>query len=226
MEKTMPRQILCLLTLLCASCADIRNTADATSTVRLGAEALSAISIERSMTLGIDRLPVCLDVMITLPPDNTQVALQRTGNGCALSVSQPGLLIFDQQEIANARRASGPFDVNAVRRGSVSFEDVELWTDQGAPLDLARYVDAISVKIDDDIVLDRVAPSALLQPNGQPLSRPLPAALLDKLKRSVKNGQEATANVSLILILHGDTLSDLKVVLQPQLEINVLDAAF
>lgn len=228
----MQRHTLGLLAMLCASCADIRDTADATTTVRLGADALSPVEIERTMTLGVDRLPLCLDVMLTLPEDNTTVGLRHTGNSCALTVSQPGLLIFDHNEIANARRASGPFDVNAVRRGSVIFQDVELWTDQGAALDLNRYVDAISVQIDGDVVLDRVAPNALIQPDGQPLTRPLPAALLDKLKSAVKSGREATADVSLILILHGETLSDLpgglklRVVLQPQLEVNVIDAAF
>lgn len=226
----MQRMTLCLITALCVSCADLRETADATSSVRLGAEALSPIEIERSMTLGIDSLPICLDVMLTLPGENTTVRLNKTNNSCALTLSQPGLTILNQQEIENARRKSGSFDLDALRRGSVTVEQVELWTDQGAPLDLSRYVDAVSVSIDNEAVFDRIAPSALLEDDGEPIKRPLPANLLNKLKSNVKANVPATADVSLTLILAGDTLSGLpgglklRVVLQPELEVNVVDA--
>jgi hypothetical protein len=228
----MRRMSLCLIAALCVSCADLRETADATTSVRLGAEALSPIDIERSMTLGVDSLPICLDVMVTLPPDNTIVRLNKTNNSCALTVSQPGMTILNQQEVQKARQRSGNFDIDAVRRGSVTLEQVELWTDEGAPLDLGRYVDAVSVSIDNESLLDRVPPASLLEDDGDPITRPLPANLLNKLKTNVKANQPATADVSLTLILHGETLSGLpgglklRVVMQPQLEVNVVDAAF
>jgi hypothetical protein len=228
----MQRTTLCLFATLCLSCADLRETADATSSVRLGEGTLSPIEIERTMTLGVDTLPICLDVMITLPPDNTTVRLIRSENSCALSVSQPDLVLLDEQAIQNARKKSGNFDVDAVRRGSVSLEHVELWTDQGAPLDLSRYVDAVSIQIDTETVLERVTPAALLDDDGQPLKRPLPANLLNKLKSAVKSNQVASGDVILTLILHGETLSDLpgglklRVVMQPELDVNVVDAAF
>ena len=229
---TMRRMTLCLLATLCASCADLRETADAVSSVRLDAQYLSPIEIERSMTLGVDSLPICLDVSLTLPEDNTIVSLKKTNNSCALTVRQPDMTILNQQEIQNARQRIGSFDVDGLRRGSVTLEQVELWTDQGAPLDLGRYVDAVSVSIDNESLLDRVAPAALLDGKGDPIKRPLPANLLNKLKANVKANQPATADVSLTLILHGETLSGLpgglklRVVLQPELDVNVVDAAF
>jgi len=225
----MLRPTLCLSLLLCASCADLRETADATTTIRLDDE-LSPVEIERTVVLGVDSLPLCLDVSLMLPGQTTTVALKRTSDTCAFTVTQPDLLILNQQEVENARRQSGNFDIDAIRRGSVSLLQLELWTDQGAVLDLSRYVDAVSVQIDNDVVLDRVTPEALM--SAEPVSRPLPANLLNKLKTAVKSNQEAKAKVSLILILAGETLSDLpaglklRVVLQPQLEVNVIDAAF
>lgn len=222
----------CLLATLSLGCDDIRQTADAATTVRIGADQLSSVAIERTVSLPVDSLPICLNVMLTLPPDNTTVRLIKNDSGCALSVDQPDVVLLDQQEIQNARQRTKGFDIDAVRRGSFSLEQVELWTDQGAPLDLARYVDAVSVQLDNQALLDRIAPPMLNGSDGQPLTKPIPATLLDKLKSAVKSNQEAKAEVTLTLILHGETLSDLpaglklRVVLQPELEVNVVDAAF
>jgi hypothetical protein len=63
------------------------------------------------------------------------------------------------------------------------------------------------------------------------LARELPAPLLDKLKTSLRADQAATADVVVSLWLRRDGLSDLPdtldmhLVMQPKLQVNIVDAA-
>jgi len=218
----------CLLLLAAVGCADVSDAASDLTTITVGADALSAVQIERSMALGPERLPACLELSITLPSSNVTVAMQPTAAGCSLTLSQPDLVLFDEQEIARARDEIGSFDVDGVRSGSVTVEKLELWGADGVPLSLAQYVEALSVQVDGQVLLDRTAPAALEAEEG--LTRRLPDPLIEKLKASVKNNQAATAEVSVTLWLSGQTLTNLPgslkllLVLQPQLEVNVIKA--
>jgi len=227
----MKRACLVILTLLtngAMGCNDVSDAAADLTTITVGADALNAIEVERTLTLGPERLPACLNLAITLPASNTTVAMQTTNGSCTLSVGQPGLVLFDEQDIEHAREQVGSFDVDGIRSASVVLENLELSDEDGAPLALAQYVDAITVQVDGQVLLDQVQP-AVLEGDAE-LSRQLPDSIVEKLKGSVKTNQVATADVSLTLWLHGPTLTNLPgklkmlLVLQPKLEVNLLKA--
>jgi hypothetical protein len=226
----MNRVCLVVVAACAAACSAVSKKADELVTVSVGADSLSAVQIERSMVLGPAKLPACLDLSITLPSSNTTVAMQNTDAGCTLSLQQPGLTLFDQQEIENARDQVGPFDVDGVRSGKVSLEKLELWGPDGAPLSLSQYVSAISVQIDRQVLLDKSPTSSLLLQGDAKLTSQVPDSVIDKLKSAVKSGQPATADVSITLWLQAQTLTDLpgalklNLVLQPELEVNLVDA--
>jgi hypothetical protein len=213
---------------LCASCSGVSNAVDEFATVEVGTGALSPVMVERSFALGPDNIPLCLDVALTLPNSTTTVGLKNTAMGCAITISQPDLVLFDADEVQRARKQTGPFDVDGVRSGSVTVQDLQLSTADGMALAFDQYVDAVSVQIDDDMLLDRTAPSEILGQSG--LERELPDSVLDKLKNSVKNNQVAQASVVLTLWLHGQSISNLPdslkmlLVLQPALKVNVIGA--
>jgi hypothetical protein len=223
---------VCLLVLAAGSvsCANVSDAVDQWTTVGLGADEISPVQIDRSLTLGPDELPACLDFSATIAASNTSVALANSPEGCSLTVGQPDLVLMDEQAVAAARKKIQHFDVDGVRTGSVVIQKVELSTADGGALALADYVDAITVQVDGNVLLDRVAPADLQ--NGAMLTRQLPGSVIDKLKDSLKSNQAATADVVLTLWLHGQRLVDLPpslhmlVVLQPQLQVNVVDAAF
>lgn len=226
----MKRACLLCLAALSFSCDSISKAADDIATIELGADSLSAVQLERSVTLGAGQLPVCLDVSLTLPSSNTSVTLMNSAGGCSLMVQVPDLTLLDKEAIQKARKESGPFDVDGVRGGSIEVQQVQLTTAEGAGLDLASYVDALSVQVDGEVLLDRITPAALL---GEPdLTRDLPDSVIDKLKSALKTDQVATADVVLTLWLSGSRLPELPdtlkmlLVLQPHLEVNVVDAAF
>jgi hypothetical protein len=224
----MNRACLSILAAMSFSCGGVSNAVDELATVEVGTDALPVVQFERSVTLGVDRLPGCLDFSVTLPSSTTMVALANTADGCALTVAQPDLVLIDEQAIERAREQSGPFDVSGIRSGSIELQKLELATAEGAPLSLADYVDALSIQLDSALLLDRVAPSEL-QGDAQ-LTRELPSEIIDELKASLTNDQPATAHVVLTLWLR-DSRTELPetvkllLVLQPQLEVNVVDAA-
>lgn len=215
-----------ILAAVSCSCAGVSESVDELATVELGAEALSPVQLERSVELGADRIPACLDFSATLPANNTTVSLKNSANGCALSIGQPGLVLLDVAALERARRESGPFDVSGIRSGGVELQKLELSTAHGSPLRLADYVTFVSVQVDGQVVLDRVAPGEL-----EGLSRQLPASVIDKLRSSLTNNQVATADIVLTLWLSAQTQLSLPdnltmlLVLQPLLQVNVVDAA-
>lgn len=220
----------CLFTIaiLSTGCSAIAEKADDLTTISIGADQLSAVQIDQSMTLGEGQLPACLPITITLPSSNITVAMQPTDAGCSLNLHQPDLVLLDQAEIATAREKTKHFDVDGVRSGSVAVEKLELHTADGAPLALSEYVTALSVQVDGQTLLDGITPAALEGETG--LKRELPSSIIDKLKTSVKTNQSTTADVSVTLWLQAQTLTNLPgtlkmlVVLQPELEVNIIDA--
>jgi hypothetical protein len=154
--------------------------------------------------------------------------MQTTDTGCTLSVSQPDLVLLDEQEIEHARDQIGPFDVDGVRSGSVVVKKLELSSGDGTALSLSQYVDALTVQVDGQTLFDRLEPAAL---EGEPdLTQQLPDSIIEKLKSSLANNQVATADVSIMFWLHGETLTNLPgvlkvlLVLQPQLEVSLIKA--
>lgn len=225
----MKRIRLVLVLATCtAACSAVSDKADEFTTVSVGAEALSPVQIERTVMLGPERLPACLNLSLTLPSSNTTVSMQNTAGGCALSLQQPDITLLDEQEIDKARSQIGPFDVDGVRRGRVSVQQLELWDANGTPLTLSEYVASVSVQVDGDAVLDKT-PATDVE-GGTQLTRQVPDSLVQKIKDAVKNGQPATADVALTLWLQAQTLTNLpgglkmNLVLQPELDINVVDA--
>jgi len=220
---------LFLLAILGTGCGAIEDGVDDLATVGIGREALSEVRIERTVDLGPARLPACLPVSITLPSSNITAALSPTGEGCTLTVRQPDLLLFDQEEIEQARSDVGNFDVSGIRSASVVVDQVEIADADGAPLALSRYISALAAQIDGATLLDRTEPGVL--EGDAELTRKLPSSLVDKLKAAVKSNQPVTADVSVTLWLRAEALTELPsmlsmlVVLQPQLEVNVVDAA-
>jgi hypothetical protein len=220
--------LLLIATATSLGCGAIKDGVDDLATVGIGRDALSAVRIERSIDLGPARLPACLPVSITLPTSNISATLAPTNEGCTLTVRQPDLQLFDQQEIEQARRDIGDFDVDGVRSASVVVDQVQIAGADAAPLALSRFIDALAVQVDGAQLLDRTAPSAV--EGDAELTRKLPSSLVQKLKASVKSNQPVTADVSITLWLRAEALTelpgmlDLLVVLQPQLEVNVVDA--
>lgn len=224
----MYRAPLLSLVMLCVSCSDLTNAADDIATIDLGAEQISPIEIERSVELGPARLPVCIDVGGTAPSSSTTVALMNSPQGCVLTVADPNMVLADQQTIERARDEKGPFDVDGIRSGSVELESLQLTAAEGSQLDLADYVAAVTVEVDGDVLLDRIEPKALTA--EAKLTRKLPDPLVQKFKSALANNQPAMAELVLKLWLTDQTLANppdslhLRVVLQPKLEVNVVDA--
>jgi hypothetical protein len=210
------------------ACSAVTKKANDLTTVTLGSDVLSPVQIERTMMLGPERLPGCLNISLTLPSSNTTVAMQSTDSGCTLTVGQPDLTLFDEQDIEKARNEIGSFDVDGVQSGEIIVQKVELWDADGTPLSLSQYVASLSVQVDGETLLDKTAASALEGNAG--VTSQLPDSIIEKLKSSVKNGQPATADVSLTLWLQAQTLTNLpgalkmNLVLQPELEVNLAQA--
>ena len=80
-----------------------------------------------------------------------------------------------QFPVENARKQSGNWDIDGVRGGAVQLEQLQLATTDGTPLQLAAYVSALSVAVDNKMVLDRVQPLELQ--SDQEVSHALPDSL-------------------------------------------------
>jgi hypothetical protein len=220
--------VLCLAAMT-VNCASVSDKVDDLATVELGPDVVSPIEIERSVELGAGTVPACLDFSATLPSTNTTVALKNGAKGCELTLGQPDMVLMDEAALERARDESSSFDVSGIRGGSIEIQKLELSTTDGSALKLADYVDAVSVEVDGDTLLDRVAPSELQ--GDANLTRQLPASVIDKLKASLRNDQVAMADVVLRLWFRGESLPRLPdslhmlLVLQPTLEVNVVAAA-
>jgi hypothetical protein len=207
-------------------CANIHETAADITTISLGSDQLQAVQIEESVTLSDAPLLACVPIQLKLKERNATVALQPSAAGCALTLHQPELVLFDQDEIKQARKKAGPFDVDGIRGGSVALMKLELATGEGEALALSQYVDAISIQIDGAVLLDRMQPEML----KAELQRKLPDDLIAKLKSSVKNNQPAVADVLLTLWLQPQAILDVptslnvSLELQPELEVSLIDA--
>jgi hypothetical protein len=232
MQPAMTKQLFiipaCLpfLTALGAGCAATSDAVDDAVTVEVGAESLQAVEMDRSITLDGARIPDCQDFNATIPVTNTTVVLRKSPGGCTLSVQQPDLVLLDEHAIERARAKAGNFDVNGIRSCTLQLQRFDLSTADGAALALSQYIDGITLVIDGEIVLDHVSASEL---QAAVLARKLPAPLMEKLKAAVKANQAAAADVEFSLWLRApaelpDTL-DMHVVLQPTLQVNVIDAA-
>jgi len=171
-------------------------------------------------------LLACVPIQLKLKERNATVALQPSAAGCSLTLHQPELVLFDQDEIKQARKKAGPFDVDGIRGGSVALMKLELATGEGEALALSQYVDAISIQIDGIMLLDKMPPEML----QEQLQRKLPDDLIAKLKSSVKNDQPAMADVVLTLWLQPQAIQNVptslnvSLELQPELEVSLIDA--
>lgn len=223
----MKRACLVLLSVWCVNCAEVRERAADISTISLGSDQLQPVQINESVKLADAPLVACVPLQLDLPERDATVTLQPSAAGCALTVHQPGLVLFDKDQINRARKQAGPFDIDGIRSGTVELMQLELLTGDDKPLPLAQYVDAVSVQVDGALLLDKMAPEAL---EDAPLKRELPKALIDKLKSSVKSNQPATADLVLTLWMNTLVITDvppslkLLLVLQPELEVSLLEA--
>jgi hypothetical protein len=223
----MKRAYLLLFSALSVGCADIRESAADITTITLGSKYIQPVEIAQSVKLADQPLVACIPIQIDLPERNAVVSLQPSAAGCALTLRQPGLVLFDKKQIDNARKQAGSFDIDGIRGGSVELMQIELLTGDNQPLPLAKYVDAVTVEVDGSVLLDKMKPAAL---ETEELKRKLPDALVEKLKASVKNGQPATADVVLTLWLSGLVIQDvptslnMTLVIQPELEVSLLEA--
>ena len=221
----------CLIWLLACGpvgCASVSEKAEDITTISLGADDLQKVQIDQSVMLGdTPMLPACLPIQLTLAQQNATVALKPSADGCALTLSQPGMVLIDKDSIKRARDQAGPFDVDGIRSGSVELMKLDLKTGDGKELPLAQYVDAVTVQIDGDTLLDKMAADKLQ--NDTPKAK-LPDPLIEKLKSAVKSDQPATADVVITLWLHGVTIPQLptalqlSAVLQPELQVSLLKA--
>ncbi|HTU56890.1 MAG TPA: hypothetical protein VMF89_00625, partial [Polyangiales bacterium] len=196
---------LLMMSAFCVGCADIRETAADITTISLGNQYIQPVEIDQSVKLSDQPIIACIPIQVDLPERNAVVTLQPSAAGCALTLRQPALTLFDKKQIDNARKQAGSFDIDGIRGGSVELMQVELLNGDNQTLPLAEYVDAVTVEVDGSVLLDKMQPDALL--NEQP-KRKLPDPLLDKLKTSVKNGQPATADVVLTLWLSSWVIED------------------
>ena len=217
---------LMLLSVCCVGCANIHETAADITTISLGSDQLQAVQIEESVKLSEAPLLACVPIQLKLKERNATVALQPSAAGCSLTLHQPELVLFDQDEIKQARKKAGPFDVDGIRGGSVALMKLELATGEGEALALSQYVDAISIQIDGIMLLDKMPPEML----QEQLQRKLPDDLIAKLKSSVKNDQPAMADVVLTLWLQPQAIQNVptslnvSLELQPELEVSLIDA--
>jgi hypothetical protein len=209
-----------------AGCAAASDAVDDAITVEVGAESLQAVEMDRSITLDGARIPDCLDFDATVAATNTTVALRKSRGGCTLTVQQPDVVLLDEHAIERAREKAGHFDVDGIRSCTLELQRFDLSTADGAALALSQYLDGITLIIDGEIVLDHVSTSEL---QAAAVSRQLPEPLMEKLKTSVERNQAALVDVEFSLWLRApsdlpDTL-DMHVVMQPTLQVNVVDAA-
>ena len=218
---------LMLLSVCCVGCANIHETAADITTISLGSDQLQAVQIDESVKLADAPLLACVPIQLQLKERNASVALQPSAAGCALTVHQPELVLFDQDEIKQARKQAGPFDVDGIRSGSVALMKLELTSGDGEALPLAQLVDAISIQLDGAMLLDKMQPEML---QSEPLMRRLPDELIGKLKSSIKNNQPAMADVVLTLWLQPQAIQNVptslnvSLELQPELEVSLIDA--
>lgn len=219
---------LLMLSVFCVGCAEIRDTAADITTITLGSEYIKPVEIDQSVKLSDEPVLACIPIEVDLPERNAVVSLQpNAAGGCALTLRQPELVLFDKAQIDNARKQAGSFDIDGIRGGSVELLQVELLNGDNQTLPLEQYVDAVTVEVDGIVLLDKLEPARLQ--NEQP-KRKLPAALLDKFKNAVKNGQPAKADVVLRLWLSSWVITDvptalnMTLVLQPELEVSLLEA--
>lgn len=224
----MKRAYLLMLSSFCVvGCADIRNTAAELTTVSIGSDYIRPVEIDQSVKLSDQPIIACIPIQVDLPERNAVVTLQPSAAGCALTLRQPALTLFDKKQIDNAREQTGSFDIDGIRGGSVELLQIDLLNGDGQALPLEQYVDAVTVEVDGAVLLDKMQPDVLL--NEQP-KRKLPDALLAKLKSSVKKGQPATADVVLTLWLSSWVIQDvptalnMTLVIQPELEVSLLEA--
>jgi hypothetical protein len=218
---------LLLLAGLGIGCQPASETVDDAITIEVGAGSLQAVEMDSSITLRGARIPDCLDFTATVPASNTTIALSKMASGCSLTVDQPDLVILDEHASERAREQAGDFDVDGIRGCTLDLQQLDLSTADHTPLALSQYIDAITLIVDGEVLLDHVAASELQSDAG--LARELPQPLIEKLKTAVKTNQAATADVAISLWLHApsdlpDTLN-LSLVMQPTLRVNVIDAA-
>lgn len=222
-----PGYLLLLSAFSVVGCADIRETAAKLTTVSLGSDYIRPVEIDQSVKLADQPIIACLPIEVNLPERNAVVTLTPSAAGCALTLRQPQLTLFDKKQIDNARERAGSFDIDGIRGGSVELLQIDLLNGDGQQLPLEQYVDAVTVEVDGSVLLDKMQPDALL--NEMP-KRALPDSLLAKLKGSVKNGQPATADVVLTLWLSSWVIQDvptslkMSLVIQPELEVSLLEA--
>jgi hypothetical protein len=218
-----------LVAALVLGCAAASDAVDDAITVEVGAESLKAVEMDRSIVLPGTRIPACLDFSATLPSSTTTLTLSNRSMGCSLTIDQPALMLLDEHAIERAREQAGDFDVDGIRGATLELETLDLSTADGARLELSQHVDAVTLVVDGEVLLDHVAASEL-QADAR-LTRKLPAPLIDKLKTSLEANQAATADVAISLWLRGSRLADLPdmlnmhLVMQPKLQVNVVDAA-
>jgi hypothetical protein len=216
-----------LLSALCVGCAGVSEKAADWTTVSLGADSLQAVQIDESVMLAAQPLPACLPIVLNLQKEDATVTLQPSGADCALTLHQPKLVMFDKDEIYKARQKAGPFDVDGIRSGSVELMKLELLDGDRQPLALAQYVDAVTVQVEGETLLDKMSPAEI---EREPLVRQLPTSLIDKLKQAVKTDEVATVDVVLTLWLRADAIPTIptalsfSLVLQPELEVSLLEA--
>jgi len=214
-----------MLGALTLGCSGASQAVDDAATVHLGAGALQSVEFDHSMTLEVDRIPDCLDFNATLESTRTTVELSNSPAGCMLTVEQPDLQLLDEQAVDRARKQSGNFDPNGIRRAGLDVMQFELSTAKGEPIPLAQYFDTLTIIVDGQAALDHVA---IAQLEAGDLSCELPEELVAKLKTALKDKQPANADVAIALGIHsGAVLPDsleLRVVLQPELWVNVVDA--
>ena len=220
----MNRACLVLAATCCVACA----AAEDLVTINIGAGDLQTVKIDQSLQIGdTPQIPSCIPIPITLSQDNASAELMPVAGGCALTLSQTDLVIVDQNEVENARKQAGPFDIDGITGARVELMKLSLQNQDGSALPLAQYVDAVTVQVDNDTVLDKTAASELQ--NNTPKAD-LPDALVNKLKSAVKSNHPATADVKITFWLDGAKLLQLptalsiSAVIQPELDVNVIKA--
>lgn len=220
----MNRACLLLAAVCCASCA----AAEDLVTIELGAGDLQTVKIDQSLQIGdTPQIPSCIPIPITLSADNASAELKPVASGCALTLRQTNLVIVDQKEVDNARKQAGPFDIDGITGARVELMKLNLQNQDGGTLPLAEYVDAVTVQVDNDIVLDRTDASKLQDDTPK---AELPDALVDKLKNAVKANHPATADVQITFwvdsakIVQLPTALSISATIQPELDVNVIKA--
>jgi hypothetical protein len=220
----MNRACLLFVAVSCASCA----AAEDLVTINLGKGDLQTVKIDQALKIGdTPQIPSCIPIPITLSADNASAELKPVADGCALTLRQTDLMIVDQKEVDNARKQAGPFDIDGITAARVELMKLNLLNEQGGTLPLAQYVDAVTVQVDNDTVIDKMAASELQ--NDTPKAE-LPDALVEKLKSAVKASHPATADVQITFWLGGTkivqlpTTLSISAVLQPELDVNVFKA--